>query len=92
MSATATLPQGGRKPSGHASLRSFLAIDERQRIVAFAQTRLGQLLIYVIALAVVSRYLDNWAAALAVSAAMAAAALPQFAGVPRQSGARALPA
>ncbi len=78
MSATATLPQGGRKPSGHASLRSFLAIDERQGIVAFAQTRLGQLLIYVIALAVVSRYLDNWAAALAVSAAMAAAALPQL--------------
>ena len=74
MSATATLPQGGRKPSLHASLRSFLAIDERERIVTFAQTRLGQLLIYVIALAVVSRYLENWAAGLVVSAAMAAAA------------------
>ena len=71
MSTTATLAQGGRKPSGDASLRCFLAIDERERIVTFAQTRLGQLLIYVIAQAVVSRYLDNWAAALAVSAAMA---------------------
>ncbi|MDD2743428.1 MAG: hypothetical protein PHV02_14275 [Rhodocyclaceae bacterium] len=60
------------------SLRRFLAIDERQRIVALAQTSIGQLLIYGIALAVVSRYFDHWASVLVVTAAMAAAARPQW--------------
>lgn len=78
MSPTAPLPQDGGKASKRTTLRSFLAIDERQRIVAFAQTLPGQLLIYAIALTTVSRYLDNWATGLVVSAAMAAAALPKL--------------
>ena len=78
VSAVAALVQWGRKPSSETSLRSFLAIDERQRFVVGAQSGLGQLLIYLVALAVVSRYFEHWAAALAVSAAMAAAALPQW--------------
>ncbi len=63
---------GGRR------LRSILAIDEREKCIALAQTTSGGLVIYLVALVAVSSSYDLWKAALIVSAAMASAYLPKY--------------
>ncbi|WBS00876.1 hypothetical protein OU994_21560 [Pseudoduganella sp. SL102] len=66
---------GGRTPAP-SRLRSFLAIDAREPLIARAQAPAGQLLILVVALLAVAPHLGTWPAALAVGAAMAATARP----------------
>ena len=77
MSAASTLPPPGQT-TPRRTLRSWLAIDERAAVVAFAQTTVGRALIFTIGLLAVSRYFDAWATLLAVSAALAAAYLPKY--------------
>ena len=52
--------------------RHFLAIDDKQAIIALAQTAHGQGLIALIALLAVWPHFGGWASAVAVAAAMAA--------------------
>lgn len=66
------VPFGGRR------LRSFLAIDEREKYIALAQTSMGRLVIFLVGLIAVSSSYDWWKAALIVSAAMASACLPKY--------------
>ncbi|MGB4227371.1 MAG: hypothetical protein WBJ68_12090 [Candidatus Dechloromonas phosphoritropha] len=77
MSLASTLPATAPKPP-RRRLRDFFAIDEQARIVAFAGTPVGRVLIFAIALLAVSRYFDVWATLLAVSAALTAAWLPKY--------------
>ena len=59
-------------------LRDFLAIDERESLVAWAQGTAGKLLIFVIAVIAVATYFPWWESALVVGAAMAMAYLPNL--------------
>lgn len=75
--STVACPQSAQgKKKDH--LRDFLAIDERERLVEWAQGLLGKLSIYVIAIAAVATYFPWWESALVVSAAMVAAYWPNF--------------
>jgi ferric iron reductase protein FhuF len=53
-------------------LRRFLAIDEREALIARAQTPLGQLAIALIAVVAIAAHLGVWQAVLAAAAAMSA--------------------
>lgn len=75
--STSTLPAAAPKPPRRRP-RDLFAIDEQARIVAFAGTPVGRVLIFAIALLAVSRYFDVWATLLAVSAALTAAWLPKY--------------
>ena len=59
-------------------LRTFLAIDERDAVIRMAQTAIGKLLIFVAAVLTVATLLPWWESAWVVSAAMAAALLPNL--------------
>ena len=67
--AVATEPQSA---SVAKRWRHFLAIDEREVLIAFAQTAQGRGLIALIALLAVWPHFGGWASAVAVAAAMAA--------------------
>ena len=58
------------------AVRNFLALETREPVVAFAQTRVGQLLVYVIAFVAMQPFLGAWASAVVVCAALGAVALP----------------
>lgn len=75
-----TAPGGHDKPSRASHLRRFLAIDERENFIERSQTVTGRLLIYVTAIAAVATYFPWWESVLVVSAAMAAAYVPNFRG------------
>jgi hypothetical protein len=64
-----------RLAPGRSALRNFLAIDERERFVALAQTLRGRALLFVVAVLAVSTYNSWWEAAFVVAAAMAFAYL-----------------
>jgi hypothetical protein len=59
-------------------LRTFLAIDERDALIRLAQTATGKLLIFVAAVLTATTFLPWWESAWVVSAAMAAASLPNL--------------
>ena len=59
-------------------IRNLLAIDEREAFLMGAQTTLGRLMIYIVAVTAISTYFPWWESILMVSAAMAAAYFPIF--------------
>ncbi|WP_291989042.1 hypothetical protein [Candidatus Accumulibacter sp. ACC007] len=61
--------------AGRSTLRSFLAIDERETLVQLAQTVRGRVLLFAVAVLAVSTYNSCWEAAFVVGAAMAFAYL-----------------
>ena len=65
----ATAPQSA---SAASRWRHFLAIDEREAIIAFAQTAYGRGLIALLVLLAVWPHFGGWASIVAVAAAMAA--------------------
>lgn len=77
MSQVVTAKPKKDAPPSRDSVRNFLALENREPIVALAQTRTGQLLIYAISFAAIHSFLDAWACVFVVGAAMAALALPQ---------------
>ena len=67
--------RGGRPASG-GGLRAALAIDERDVLIAWAQTGAGRLLLLLAAMAAVMPHFGPWTGALAAAAAMGAVVWP----------------
>lgn len=67
----------GRKAECGKGLRSTLAIDARDSFIGYAQTAHGRLLMLLTAMITVAPHFGGWAAALAVSGAMAAVVWPK---------------
>jgi hypothetical protein len=61
---------GDRRSATGSGLRQALAIDERDGLVAYAQTGAGRLLMLLAAMAAVIPHVGLWTGALAVAAAM----------------------
>jgi hypothetical protein len=73
-------PSGDGKGSRPRSVRRWLAIDEREPCIALAHGLVGRLLMAMTALLAAAPHFGAWETLLAISAAMAAASLPQWRG------------
>jgi hypothetical protein len=78
ISTSIALPQSERLAPPRRSLRSLLAIDEQAYFQNLAKTLAGRALIFAIGLSAVAYYFGFWAGLFAISAALAAAYLPNY--------------
>jgi hypothetical protein len=67
-----------QRPAPAGWLRQRLAIDEREAVIAGAQTIAGRVLMFAVAVVAITTYFPIWESLLVVTAAMAAAYLPNY--------------
>ncbi|MEO5793708.1 MAG: hypothetical protein ABIP34_01405 [Rhodoferax sp.] len=76
MNETVNVKQKKGAPASKDAVRNFLALENREPVVTFAQTRAGKLLVYAIAFIAMQSFLGAWASAVVVGAALVVVALP----------------